>query len=306
MKNLIIIGGPTAVGKTEIAIWLAKKLGTQIISADSRQIYKEMKIGVARPSDQELNEVKHHFIATKSVTEYYNASKYEYEALELINRLFESYDNLIVVGGSGLYIDAIIRGIDDIPTVLPSIRHQLALWYRQEGLEKLQNLVKLLDPMYYDQADLKNPMRLLKALEVTIQANQPYSSFLHGQKKKRPFRTIIIGLDRPREELYERINNRVLKMIDHGLVEEVSQLKPYRELTALKTVGYKEIFDYLDGKLTLEQAIDLIQRNTRKYARRQLSWFRRYRDIVWFDPKEKDQLWNYLTENFLNLDKTQT
>lgn len=296
MKNLIIIGGPTAVGKTEIAIWIATRLGTEIISADSRQIYKEMKIGVARPSDEELRAATHHFIATKSVTEYYNASMYEVEALELINKLFERYDNLVVVGGSGLYIDAIIRGIDDIPTVLPNVRHQLAEWYKQQGLNKLRSLVKRLDPEYYKVADTNNPMRLLKALEVTIQANRPYSSFLQGQKKKRPFRTILIGLDRPREQLYDRINRRVLKMIEQGLVEEVKSLTPYRHLTALKTVGYKEVFDYLDGGITLNQAIDLIQRNTRKYARRQLSWFRRYRDIVWFNPEEKERLWQFLTK----------
>ncbi len=296
MKNLIIVGGPTAVGKTEIAIWLAQKLKTEIISADSRQIYKEMKIGVARPSDEELSAAPHHFIATKSVTEYYNANMYEVEALEFINKLFKKYDNLIVVGGSGLYIDAIIRGIDDIPTVLPTVRHELAIWYKKEGLSKLQELAQRLDPDYFAIADLNNPMRLLKALEVTIQANRPYSSFLQGQKKKRPFRTIIIGLDRPRSQLYDRINRRVIKMVEQGLIEEVQALSTYRNLTALKTVGYKEIFDYLDGKITLDQAIDLIQRNTRKYARRQLSWFRRYRDIVWFDPEEKDQIWKYLTE----------
>ncbi len=296
MKNLIIIGGPTAVGKTDLAIWLAKKLKTQIVSADSRQIYKEMNIGVARPSPEELAQVKHYFIATKSVTEYYNASMYENEALEVINKLFETHDNVIVAGGSGLYIDAIIRGIDDIPTVLPGVRHNLAQLYKDQGIEKLRDLLSRLDPDYYGRADLNNPMRLLKALEVTIQANRPYSSFLQGQAKKRPFNIIIIGLDRPREDLYDRINKRVLKMIDLGLVEEVRSLQPYRHHTALKTVGYNEIFQYLDGKISLDEAIDLIQRNTRKYARKQLSWFRRYKDIVWFNPQEKDEIWDFLTK----------
>ncbi len=295
-KNLIVIGGPTAVGKTELAIWLARNLETEIISADSRQIYREMDIGVARPSEEELSAVKHHFIATKSIREYYNASMFENEALETINNLFYKYDNVIVAGGSGLYIDAIIKGIDDIPTVLPQIREQLARWYKETSLTHIQQLVQRLDPEYYAKADVNNPMRLLKALEVTIQSNRPYSSFLRGKSKKRPFNVIMIGLDRPRKELYERINSRTVKMIEKGLIDEVKSLMPFRESTALKTVGYKEIFDYLDGILTLEQAIDLIQRNTRKYARRQLSWFRRYKNIAWFNPDEKEQIWEYLTK----------
>ena len=295
-KNLIVIGGPTAVGKTKLAIWLARNLETEIISADSRQIYREMDIGVARPSEEELSAVKHHFIATKSIREYYNASMFENEALETINNLFYKYDNVIVAGGSGLYIDAIIKGIDDIPTVLPQIREQLARWYKETSLTHIQQLVQRLDPEYYAKADVNNPMRLLKALEVTIQSNRPYSSFLRGKSKKRPFNVIMIGLDRPRKELYERINSRTVKMIEKGLIDEVKSLMPFRESTALKTVGYKEIFDYLDGILTLEQAIDLIQRNTRKYARRQLSWFRRYKNIAWFNPDEKEQIWEYLTK----------
>jgi len=294
MRNLIIIGGPTAVGKTELAIWLAKKLKTNIISADSRQIYKELNIGVARPSEKELSTIKHYFIATKSIKDYYNASIYEQEALQLINQLFKKNENIIVVGGSGLYIDAIVKGIDDIPSVLAGIRNSLFVWYKEQGIEKLRKLVKNLDPNYYSKADLNNPMRLLKALEVTIQTTKPYTSFLNGQKKKRAFKIIMIGLDRQRDELYNRINKRVLKMIENGLVEEVKNLVPYRNYTALNTVGYKEIFDYLDDKLSLEQAIDLIQRNSRKYARRQLSWFRRYKDIVWFNPEEKTKIWDFI------------
>ncbi len=296
MKNLIIIGGPTAVGKTDMAVWLAKKLGTEIISADSRQIYKEMFIGTARPTPEEMQGIPHHFIGIKSVTQYYNASMYEQEVMQVIENLFHKYDNLIVVGGSGLYIEAIIKGIDDIPTVLPHIREKLAQWYEQYGLEKLKDLTRRLDKEYYNRADINNPMRLLKALEVSIQTARPYSSFLQGQNKKRPFKIILIGLDRPRAELYERINRRVEKMIEQGLIEEVKKLIPYKNYTALKTVGYREIFDYLEGKISLEQAIDLIQRNTRKYARRQLSWFRRYKDIQWFNPEEKDKIWQFIIE----------
>ncbi len=296
MKNLIIIGGPTAVGKTDLAVWLAKKLDTEIISADSRQIYKEMFIGTARPTQEEMQGIPHHFIGVKSVTQYYNASMYEQEVMQVIEKLFRKYDSLIVVGGSGLYIEAIIRGIDDIPTVLPEIRNKLAQWYAREGLEKLRDLVKRLDKAYYNRADINNPMRLLKALEVSIQTARPYSSFLQGQNKKRPFNIILIGLDRPRAELYDRINRRVEKMVEQGLIKEAEKLIPYKNYTALKTVGYREIFDYLDGKLSLSQAIDLIQRNTRKYARRQLSWFRRYKDIHWFNPDEKDKIWQFIIE----------
>ncbi len=293
-KTLVIIAGPTAVGKTDLAVWLAKRFSTEVVSADSRQIYKEMFIGTARPTEEEMQGVKHHFIGVKSIREYYNAFMYEQEALELLDRLFGKYDVVIMAGGSGLYIDAIIRGIDDIPTVLPQIREGLAQWYGQQGLEKLRRLLERLDPEYYKTADLNNPMRLLKALEVSIQSNRPYSSFLTGKEKKRPFDILLIGLDLPRDQLYERINRRVLKMIDRGLVEEAKRLYPLRGYTALKTVGYREIFDYLDGKISLDQAIDLIQRNTRKYARRQLSFFRRYRQIKWFSPLQREEIFSWI------------
>ncbi len=293
-KNLIVIGGPTASGKTDFSVWLAKKLKTQIISCDSRQIYKEMFIGTARPTEEEMQGIPHHFIGVKSVTEYYNASMYENEAIELINKLFRKYDNLIMVGGSGLYVDAIVYGIDDIPTVDMEIRKQLATEFEQYGIEHLRQQLKLLDPVYYQQVDLNNPKRLLKALEITIQTGKPYSSFLTGKNKKRPFNIILTATERPRQELYDRINRRVVQMIEQGLVDEVKSLEKYKHLTALKTVGYREIFDYLEGKTTLDQAIDLIQRNTRKYARRQISWFRRYKDIKWFSPGDKQDFLQWL------------
>ena len=293
-KKLVIIAGPTAVGKTDLAIWLAKKFSTVVVSADSRQIYKEMQIGTARPTEDEMQGVKHFFIANKSVKQYYNAYMYEVEALDLLHRLFEQYNPIIMVGGSGLYIDAIVKGIDDIPTVLPQIREQLMKWYEEAGKEKLQQLLLRLDPEYYQRVDLNNHMRLLKALEVTIQAGRPYSSFLKGKNKQRDFDIILIGLNRPRDELYQRINKRVEQMVQDGLMDEVKQLYPLKHLTALRTVGYQELFDYLDGKISFEQAVDLIKRNTRKYARRQLTWFRRYKDIKWFDPQQKNEIFSYI------------
>ena len=293
-KKLIIIIGPTAVGKTDLAIWLAKKFSTVVVSADSRQIYREMQIGTARPTEQEMQGVPHFFIANKSVEQYYNAYMYEVEALGLLKELFKQYNPIIMVGGSGLYIDAIVKGIDDIPTVLPQIRRQLMQWYQEAGKEKLQQLLQRLDPQYYSRVDLNNQMRLLKALEVTIQTGRPYSSFLRGGSKQRDFDIILIGLNRPRDQLYQRINQRVDLMIQSGLVDEAKRLYPLKHLTALRTVGYQELFDYLDGKISFEQAVDLIKRNTRKYARRQLTWFRRYKDIKWFEPQQKDQIYSYI------------
>ncbi len=275
-KKLIVVAGPTAVGKTEYAIKLAKEIETEIISADSRQIYKEMKIGTARPTPEELAQVKHHFIATHSVTEYYNASKYEFEAIELIEKLFKKYDNLVVAGGSGLYIDAILFGIDDLPTIDQNIRRELQEKFQNEGLESLRFMLKKLDPVYYDRVDLKNPKRILKALEVAIQTGKPYSSFLTGKAKKRNFEFEIIILNKERNVLHERINKRVDIMIENGLIDEARNLLKYRHLTPLKTVGYRELFDFFDNKIDLQTAIELIKRNTRRYARRQITWFKKY------------------------------
>ena len=296
MKKLIVITGPTAVGKTKFAIELAKKMKTEIISADSRQIYKEMRIGTARPTDEELKQVKHHFIASHSVLGYYNASKYEFEAIDLIEKLFEKYDYLIVAGGSGLYIDAILFGIDDLPEIEPQLRKELQKKFQNEGLESIRLMLKTLDPVTYEKIDLKNPKRILKALEVSIQTGKPYSSFLTGKRKKREFDFQVFVLNRDRENLYDRINKRVEIMINQGLVDEARNLYRYRDLTPLKTVGYREIFDYLEEKTSLEEAIDLIKRNTRKYARRQLTWFRRYPDAIWIDV-EKDDVLNKIIEN---------
>ena len=289
-KVLVVISGPTAVGKTATAIAIARHFGSEIISADSRQIYREMRIGTAVPSPEELATVKHHFIQTKSIFDYYNAYLYETEVLELLPELFRRMNPVVMAGGSGLYIDAVCHGIDDIPTVDPAVRQQMLELYEREGLEGLQRRLQEVDPDYYAQVDLHNPKRLLKALEISVQSGRPYSSFLTRTPKERPFRILKIGLNLPREELYDRINRRVVKMIDEGLVEEARSLLPHRRVNALNTVGYKEIFDHLEGKLSLDEAIERIQANTRKYARKQLTWFRKDPKTKWFRPDETKKI----------------
>ena len=289
-KILIIISGPTAVGKTAVAVAVARHFGSEIVSADSRQIYREMRIGTAVPSPQELAAVKHHFIQTKSISDYYNAFMYETEVLDLLPQLFRRMNPVVMAGGSGLYIDAVCYGIDDIPTVDPAVRQQMKEFYEREGLEGLQRRLREVDPDYYTQVDLHNPKRLLKALEISVQSGRPYSSFLTRTRKERPFRILKAGLDLPREELYDRINRRVLQMMEEGLVEEARTLLPHRRVNALNTVGYKEIFEHLEGKLTLDEAVERIQANTRKYARKQLTWFRKDPEIRWFRPEESGKI----------------
>jgi len=288
-KILIIISGPTAVGKTAVAIAVAH-FGSEIISADSRQIYREMSIGTAVPSPEEMKAVRHHFIQNKSVYDYYNAFMYETEVIKLLEDLFRRMNPVIMAGGSGLYINAVCHGIDDIPTVEPAVRQEMKELYAWEGIEGLRSLLKKVDPEYYKKADLRNPKRLLKALEITVQAGRPYSSFLTQTRKQRPFRILKAGLDLPREELYDRINRRVDRMIETGLMEEARRLYPHRNTNALNTVGYKELFDYFDKKISLDEAITRIKANTRKYARKQLTWFRKDPDIRWFHPEEKDKI----------------
>lgn len=294
---LIIIAGPTAIGKTGVALELAKKLGTEIISCDSRQIYRELRIGTAVPSDEQLKEVKHHFIHNKSIHEYFNASMFETEVNELLNNLFQKYNTVIMSGGTGLYIDAVCKGIDDLPEIDPEIRDHLAERLKTEGIENLRRDLKILDPEYYKTVDLKNAKRLLKALEVAVMTGKPYSSFLTNPVKQRPYKTIMIGLDVNRDELYNMINRRVDVMIESGLVEEAQNLYDYRHLNALNTVGYKEMFDYNEGKTSLDEAIDLIKRNTRKYARRQLTWFRKYEDMKWFQPLQVNEILKFIQDS---------
>ena len=276
-KTLKVIVGPTASGKTDYSIELANQYNSPIISCDSRQIYKELKIGTAPPSEEQLAQIKHYFIFSHSIFDFYTAGKYELEALEVINNLFLTHDTLIVVGGSGLYVDALCYGIDDFPDSDMILRDNLMQRLSAEGIESLRNELRLLDPESYETIDKKNPQRIVRALEVCLQTGKKFSSFKSSSSKQRNFtieRTII---ERPREELYDRINLRVDKMIESGLIDEAKELHKFKDLPALKTVGYKELFDYFDGKTSLEEAIDLIKRNTRRYAKRQITWFKRTR-----------------------------
>ncbi len=289
-KFLIVLGGPTASGKTSTAIELAKFFNTEIISADSRQIYKETTIGTAVPDPQQLAEVPHHFIQSISLKTYYNASIYEENVLSTLDKLYKKYDVVVMAGGSGLYINAVCEGIDDLPTVDPGIRQSLDTKFRKEGIESIRNDLKLLDPDTYAKVDLKNHLRILKALEITIQTGRPYSSFLTHKKKKRDFQVIRLALNMDREILYERINSRVDLMVETGLFKEAEELKHLRDTNVLKTVGYKEIFAYFDGNISKEEAIDLIKRNSRKYARKQITWFRKDELYPWFHPDEIQQM----------------
>ena len=281
-RRLEIILGPTAVGKTGYAIRRALEVGSPVISCDSRQIFKELRIGTAAPSRRELATVKHYFIRTVPVTRNYTAGIYEAEALNLVNQLFaRGHETLVMCGGSMLYIDAFCYGLDDFPEVPLQLREHLMECLRDEGVESLASQLKELDPVSYEELDLSNGQRVIRALEVSMYTGQPFSSFKTRRFKERDFEIVKIGLERPREELYERIDRRVLAMMDAGLVEEVRSLLPYRSCQALQTVGYKEIFEYLDGKIPLSEAVRLIQRNTRHYAKKQLTWWRRDQTIEW-------------------------
>lgn len=302
-RRLLVILGPTAVGKTDYSIEVALRYGSPVISCDSRQIYKEMSIGTAVPDASQLAAVKHYFIHSHSVENLYTAGKYEIEALELINRLFDQgHETLVMAGGSGFYVDALVNGLDDFPEADLELRNELTLRLQNEGVESLRLELQRLDPQSYSEIDIANGQRVVRALEVCIMTGRPFSSFKTDPRKKRDFEIEKVGLTRPREVLYDRINRRVLKMVDDGLVEEVRSLEPYRNLAALKTVGYKEIFDwfdYVDGKVSdegwgpampgdgpvtsLDRAVELIQRNTRHYAKRQLSYWGRDKSIRWME-----------------------
>jgi tRNA dimethylallyltransferase len=292
--TLIVLVGPTAVGKTALGIKLAKHYGIEIISADSRQMIKELHIGTAAPSDEELAQAKHHFIKSISVTEYYNASMFENEVQGLLQQLFLKRPTILMVGGSTLYVDAVCYGIDDLPTVDPDLREQLMEQYHNKGIDFLRQQLKILDPEHYLKVDLRNPNRMLKAIEISLMTGKPYSSLLTATRKKRDFNIIKIGVNRERQELYQRINQRVDSMILEGLVEEVKSLLYARNSNALKTVGYREIFNYLDGNVTLEEAVEQIKTNTRRYAKRQITWFSRDKNMPWFPPDRTEQIIDYI------------
>ena len=278
-KNLIIIAGPTAIGKTNLAIKIALHFQTEVISADSRQFYKEMEIGTAKPSKAELAQVKHHFIDSHSINQPFSVGDYEEQAIGLIDKLFEKYDDLVLVGGSGLFIKAITDGFDNFPKASPEIREELNKVYHTEGISLLQKQLSVLDPAYFNEVDINNPQRVIRALEVCISTGQPFSSFRKSTLKHRNFNSIKIGLNIDREKLYKQINFRVDQMAEQGLVEEVRQLLPSRHLNALNTVGYSELFEYFDGVLSLDEAIESIKQNTRRFAKRQLTWFRKDHEI---------------------------
>ena len=282
-KTLFVIVGPTAIGKTATAIRLAQHLGTEILSCDSRQFYKELNIGVARPSEEELSAAKHHFIANLSIHDNYNVSMYEHDALALLDNLFATHDTAVAVGGSGLYVDALCQGITAMPDPDPEIRAQLKQTLETEGIESLRNQLRILDPDYYYSTEIANPLRIIRGLEMCLTTGRPFSQIRKSDIKERPFDIVKIGLQCPREELYNRINLRVDQMVDDGLEDEARGLLPYRHLNALNTVGYKELFDYFDGKITLAQAITDIKTHTRRYAKRQITWLQRYQDIQWFE-----------------------
>jgi tRNA dimethylallyltransferase len=288
--TLLVLLGPTGIGKTDLSISLAKHFKAEIVSADSRQIYKELDVGTAPPSPEQLCEVRHHFIKTHSILDNYTAGKYEIEAMKTINELFETNDYVWLVGGSGLYLDAVCKGIDNIPGTDAELRQNIVTRFQEEGIESLRLELMRLDPDICDTLDFRNPQRVMRALEACITSGKPYSSLRKNFEKSRSFEIIKIGLKIDRDLLYNRINMRVDKMIDAGLVNEAERLYHFKDLNALKTVGYRELFDYFEGKTDLDKAIELIKRNTRRYAKKQFTWFSRYPEIKWFHPDDFDDI----------------
>jgi len=293
-KTLIVITGPTAVGKTALCLEIAQHFGIPIINADSRQIYRELKIGTASPTDEQLRQVPHYLVGTLSLQDYYSASLFEQQVLEILNKEFQKHDIALLTGGSMMYIDAVCDGIDDIPTVDDETRNMLKRRLADEGLEALVEELKVLDPEYYDIVDKQNPRRVVHGLEICLMTGKTYTSFRKKEKKQRPFHIVKIGVNRPREELYLRINQRVDQMMADGLLEEVRSVYDQRNSNALNTVGYKELFDYIDGRWSLEEAVERIKGNTRRYARKQLTWFKRDEEIRWFHPEQQQDILNYI------------
>ena len=293
-KTLIVITGPTAVGKTRLCLDIAKHFDISIINADSRQIYKELSIGTVKPSAEEQQQVKHYFVGALSLQDYYSASLFETQVMELLNTLFKTSDYALMTGGSMMYIDAVCDGIDDIPTIDDETRATMKQRLVDEGLSKLCKELQRLDPEYYEIVDRQNPKRVVHALEICTMTGRTYTSFRKREKKERPFRIVKIGLNREREELYNRINARVDEMMQKGLLKEAKSVYSLRELNALNTVGYKELFDYFDGRWPLEEAVERIKGNTRRYARKQLTWYKKDPQICWFHPDKKKEIIDYI------------
>lgn len=298
-RTLLVVTGPTAVGKTSLTLHLARSLETEILSADSRQFYREMRIGTARPGEEELQLVPHHFIGHISVHDEYNVSRFESDALNLLDQLFKNHQLVIMTGGSGLYINAVCHGIDDLPDPHDTLREELKTMYSQEGIESLRSQLRLLDPVYYGKVDIANPKRLLRALEVCISTGRPFSELRKNESKPRDFEIIKIGLTRDKEELNRRINDRVDRMMEDGLLEEVEQLLPFQHLNALNTVGYKEFFPYFSGEIPLDMAITNVKTHSRRYAKRQMTWFRKDKSIRWFHPDQVAEIVNFVREKSL-------
>ena len=297
MKTLVVITGPTGIGKTDLALMLAEQYHTPIVNADSRQIYRDMPIGTAAPKPEQLSRVKHYFVGTLGLDASYHAARFETEALAILDQVFAERDIAILSGGSMLYIDAVCRGIDAMPDIRPEVRHQMKQRLEREGLEALAAELALLDPVYHAECDLCNPVRVVHALEICHQTGKPFSSFRTSRAKERPFRILKIGLRRERAELFSRIAARVGEMQAEGLVEEARRLLPYRHLKALNTVGYKELFAHFDGLWSLEQALDKISRNTRVYAKKQMTWLQKDTSVNWFHPEDNDGITKFLLEN---------
>ncbi len=293
-KILIVITGPTAVGKTQLCLDIARHFGIPIINADSRQIYKELSIGTAKPTAEQMQEVTHYFVGTLSLKEYYSASLFESQVMDLLNTLFKSNNYALMAGGSMMYIDAVCDGIDDIPTIDDATRTKMKQRLANEGLPMLCEELKRLDPAYYEIVDRQNPKRVVHALEICTMTGQTYTSFRKRAKKQRPFHIVKIGLNREREELYNRINARVDKMMQYGMLKEAESVYPLRDLNALNTVGYKELFKYIEGKWSLEEAVERIKGNTRRYARKQLTWYKKDPLICWFHPDQKKEIIDYI------------
>ena len=297
-KTLIVITGPTAVGKTALCLDIAQHFGIPIINAESRQIYKELKIGTASPTIEQMRRVPHYFVGSLSLHDYYSASLFEQQVLEILQREFEHSDYALLTGGSMMYIDAVCYGIDDLPTVDDETRETLKRRLADEGLEALVEELRQLDPEYYEIVDKQNPRRVVHGLEICLMTGKTYTSFRKREKKERPFRIVKIGLNRDREELYNRINQRVDQMMTDGLLDEAQRLYPMRHMNALNTVGYKEMFAYIDGTWTLEEAVERIKGNTRRYARKQLTWYKKDEQIRWFHPDEIEQIYSYISQDY--------
>jgi tRNA dimethylallyltransferase len=294
-KTLFVILGPTGVGKTELSLEIARRLSVSIINADSRQIYAELPIGTAAPTEEQQKRIKHYFVGNHHLQDYYSASMYEEDVMNLLNEQFQTNDYALLTGGSMMYIDAVCNGIDDIPTVRDDIRNEMKRRYQEEGLDALCEDLRRLDPEHYEVVDRQNHRRVIHALEICYQTGKTYTSFRTQKRKERPFQIVKIGLTRDRQELYDRINQRVDTMMSEGLLDEVRSVSAYRSTNALNTVGYKELFDYIDGRWPLEEAVERIKWNTRRYARKQLTWYKRDEQVTWFHPDQQDKILKFIS-----------